>query len=113
MGILRLKNGHVFEANSLIEKVLPWSDPGRPGRPRSRQSTETRQDISLMAFSAEISPCILKFYAKNYIIYKMRNPKLLKQIEYIERLEDEDQRVLTILLDDYIKKHKFELLAQN
>jgi transcriptional regulator with XRE-family HTH domain len=46
-------------------------------------------------------------------INKISSQKLLKHIEEIENLPEEDQRILTNLLDAYIKKHKFEQLAQN
>ena len=46
-------------------------------------------------------------------VNKIKNQALLKRIEEIESLPEEDQLVLTNLLDAYIKKHKFELLAQS
>ena len=46
------------------------------------------------------------------VVNKIKNQELLKRIEEIEKLEDDDQRVLTILLDAFIKKRKFEVLAQ-
>lgn len=49
----------------------------------------------------------------NTAVNKIKNQDLLKKIEEIESLPEEDQRVLTNLLDAYIKKHKFELLAQS
>lgn len=48
----------------------------------------------------------------NVAVNKIKNQELLKRIEKIEQLEDDDQRVLTILLDAFIKKRKFEVLAQ-
>ena len=48
----------------------------------------------------------------NVAINKITNKELLKRIEEIENLPDKDQQILTHLLDAYIKKHKFELLAQ-
>ena len=44
---------------------------------------------------------------------KIKSQELLKHIEEIEKLPEEDQRVLTNLLEAYIKKHKFEVLAQS
>lgn len=46
-------------------------------------------------------------------INKISSQELLKHIEEIEKLPEEDQRILTNLLDAYIKKHKFEQLAQS
>jgi hypothetical protein len=39
--------------------------------------------------------------------------ELLKRIEEIDNLEDENQWVLTILLDAFNKKRKFEVLAHD
>lgn len=50
---------------------------------------------------------------KNIAVNKIKNQELLNRIEEIEKLPEEDQRVLTNLLDAYIKKYKFELLAQS
>lgn len=49
----------------------------------------------------------------NTAVNKIKNQELLKKIEEIESLPEEDQRVLTNLLDAYIKKHKFEVLAHS
>lgn len=46
-------------------------------------------------------------------VNKIKNQALLKKLEEIENLPEEDQRVLTSLLDAYIKKHKFEVLVQS
>ncbi len=46
-------------------------------------------------------------------VNKIKNQKLLEKLEEIESLPEEDQRVLTNLLDAYIKKHKFEILIQS
>ncbi len=46
-------------------------------------------------------------------VNKISSQELLKQIEEIEKLPEEDQRILTNLLDAYIKKYKFEQLAQS
>ena len=46
-------------------------------------------------------------------VNKIKNQALLKKLEEIESLPEEDQRVLTSLLDAYIKKHKFEVLVQS
>ncbi len=46
-------------------------------------------------------------------VNKIKNQTLLKKLEEIESLPEEDQRVLTNLLDAYIKKHKFEVLVQS
>jgi hypothetical protein len=45
-------------------------------------------------------------------INKIKSRELLKHIEEIEKLPEEDQVVLTSLLDAFIKKHKFEQLAR-
>ncbi len=45
-------------------------------------------------------------------INKIQSRELLKHIEEIEKLPEEDQQVLTSLLDAYIKKYKFEQLAR-
>ena len=45
-------------------------------------------------------------------INKIKSRELLKHIEEIEKLPKEDQKVLTSLLDAFIKKHKFEQLAR-
>ncbi|MDA8403271.1 MAG: helix-turn-helix transcriptional regulator [Desulfobacteraceae bacterium] len=49
----------------------------------------------------------------NTAVNKIKNQDLLGKLEEIENLPEEDQRVLTNLLDAYIKKHKFEVLAQS
>lgn len=46
-------------------------------------------------------------------VSKIRNQLLLERIEEIDSLSAEDQRVLTILLDAFIKKRKFETLIKN
>ena len=46
-------------------------------------------------------------------INKIKSQELLKYIEKIEKLPGKNQRILTNLLDTYIKKHKFEQLAQS
>ncbi len=46
-------------------------------------------------------------------VNKIKNQALLEKLEEIESLPEEDQRVLTSLLDAYIKKHKFEVLVQS
>lgn len=48
----------------------------------------------------------------NVAINKIKSRELLKHIEAIEQLPEEDQKVLTILLDAFIKKYKFEQLAR-
>ncbi len=48
----------------------------------------------------------------NMAINKIRSRELLKHIEEIEQLPEEDQQVLTSLLDAFIKKYKFEQLAR-
>lgn len=48
--------------------------------------------------------------APNTAVSKIKNKALLKRIEEIENLSEDDQRVLTILLDAFIKKRKFETL---
>jgi len=48
--------------------------------------------------------------ASNTAVSKIRNKTVLKRIEEIENLSEDDQRVLTILLDAFIKKRKFETL---
>ncbi len=48
----------------------------------------------------------------NVAINKIRSRELLKHIEEIEQLPEEDQQVLTSLLDAFIKKYKFEQLAR-
>ena len=49
----------------------------------------------------------------NVAINKIKSQELLKHIEEIEKLPGKDQLILTNLLDAYIKKHKFEQLAQS
>jgi transcriptional regulator with XRE-family HTH domain len=49
----------------------------------------------------------------NVAVNKLSNQKLLKCIEEIENLPKEDQKILTSLIDAYIKKHKFEELAKS
>jgi transcriptional regulator with XRE-family HTH domain len=49
----------------------------------------------------------------NVAVNKLSNQELLKCIEEIEKLPEEDQKILTSLLDAYIKKHKFESLAKS
>ena len=49
----------------------------------------------------------------NVAINKIKSQELLKHIEEIEKLPEKDQLILTNLLDAYIKKHKFEQLAQS
>lgn len=44
----------------------------------------------------------------NTAVSKITNQALLKRIEQIEHLSENDQKVLTILLDAFIKKRKFE-----
>lgn len=46
-------------------------------------------------------------------VNKLSNRELLKCIEEIDKLPKEDQKILTNLLDAYIKKHKFESLAKS
>lgn len=41
---------------------------------------------------------------------KIKNQTLLRKIEEIDNLSEDDQRVLTILLDAFIKKRKFEAM---
>ena len=48
----------------------------------------------------------------NVAINKIKSRELLKHIEEIEQLPEEDQQVLTSLLDAFIKKYKFEQLAR-
>lgn len=60
----------------------------------------------------EVSLDYLLRNENNVAVNKIKNQKLLKHIEEIEQLEDEDQHVLTVLLDAFIKKRKFEVLAQ-
>ena len=43
----------------------------------------------------------------NVAINKIKSRELLKHIEEIEQLPEEDQQVLTRLLDAFIKKYKF------
>jgi len=61
----------------------------------------------------EVSLDYLLRNENNVAVNKIKNQELLKRIEEIENLEDEDQRVLTVLLDAFIKKRKFEVLAQS
>ena len=61
----------------------------------------------------DVSLDYLLLNGENAAVNKIKNQDLLKRIEEIETLPEEDQRVLTNLIDAYIKKHKFELLAQN
>ena len=46
-------------------------------------------------------------------VNKLSNQELLKCVEEIEKLPEKDQKILTSLLDAYIKKHKFESLAKS
>ncbi len=61
----------------------------------------------------EVSLDYLLRNENNVAVNKIKNQELLKRIEEIESLEDEDQRLLTVLLDAFIKKRKFEALLQS
>lgn len=71
---------------------------------------------SMMVKISNIFEVSLDYLLRNgddVAVNKIKNQELLKRIEEIESLPEEDQRVLTNLLDAYIKKHKFELLAKS
>ncbi len=61
----------------------------------------------------EVSLDYLLRNENNLAVNKIKNQELLKHIEEIETLEDEDQHLLTVLLDAFIKKRKFEALVQS
>lgn len=44
---------------------------------------------------------------------KIKNQTLLRKIEEIDNLSEDDQRVLTVLLDAFIKKRKFEAMVRS
>ena len=46
-------------------------------------------------------------------VSKIKNQALLKRVEEIENLTENDQKVLTVLLDAFIKKRKFETMVKS
>ncbi len=64
-----------------------------------------------IASTLEVSLDYLLRNEADLAVNKIKNPQLLKKIEEIENLPEKDQETLTILLDAFIKKRKFEALA--
>jgi transcriptional regulator with XRE-family HTH domain len=50
---------------------------------------------------------------KNTSAGKIKNAQLIERIEEIEKLPQEYQKTLICVLDSFIKRHKFEELAQS
>ncbi len=105
-----LRKNRGWSQGQLAKKI--GADPNRISRYERGVIWPTLELIVRIAAAFEVSLDYLLRNEKGMIVNKISNQDLLKRVETINQLPEDDQKILIAVLDAFIKKWSFARVAQ-